>query len=88
MEARLTPINRAEDAPDRELFERMIKSHQFALYQERVAAELRRAEEACVNEDSPLTVRRAQGRAAALRSVLRLPGLILSEMNANAVRPK
>lgn len=84
METKLTPVNRAEDAPDRELFERMIRSHLFRLYQDRITAELRRAEEACLCEDAELALRRAQGRATALRSVLSLPERILADMG----RPK
>ena len=61
----------------------MLASRPFAVFQERVTNALLTASGDCEREDDELKLRRAQGRAAALRMVLALPAHIKAEM-----RPK
>ena len=79
MEAKLTPVNRL-DGFDRESFRQMMESLAFQRVQERIAAELDRAEHTCLRADSDIELRRAQGAASALRTALTLPSKIYEEM--------
>jgi hypothetical protein len=67
-------------ALDREEFQRMLEGEPFRLVMARIAGELKRAQETCARSDEVRDLRRAQGAAAALQSVLALPAAILAEM--------
>ncbi len=70
------------DALDLERFEDMIASPPFALFQARVTAELERARTDCETVIGDVQVCRAQGRCAALRTVLALPAIVAKEIRA------
>lgn len=79
MDTTLTRVHRL-DALDAEAFGDMLASASFHLFLDRVRQQL--ARELAVTERSAeaLAIRRAQGGAAALRTVLALPEQILAEM--------
>jgi hypothetical protein len=87
MRAKFTPINRL-DQLDAERFRDMIESPPFQLLISRVQAELERACETCVTGNDELAIRRAQGAAAQLRTVLRLPAQVLEEIKGNRQKPE
>lgn len=64
----------------REEYKRMLTGEPFRLVQERIAGELKRAQETCVRSDDVREVRRAQGAVAALQTALALPERILAEL--------
>ncbi len=58
----------------------MMASKSFAVFKERIAGELARAQNDCETFDDKLALRRAQGGAKAFRVVLALPDAILKSM--------
>ena len=84
MNAKLSQASRL-DQLDREAFRDMIASAPFQTLWKRVRAEHERAREACVAGDSVPAIRRAQGAAAALRSVLGMPEQLLGEMGVRKI---
>ena len=77
MKANLTV--RIDDSAVRR-FQEMTSSEPFKLLTERITAELKRAEEACVRETDDVALRRAQGAVVSLRTALGLPAILLAEM--------
>lgn len=82
MQTKLTSARRT-DALDYEAFEDMLTSRPFGVFLNRVHDALAVAVHACTRTDDETQLRRAQGQAAAYRTVLGLPELIKAEM-----RPK
>jgi hypothetical protein len=72
------------DAIDAERFGEMLRSPLFSIFRARMAAELKRASEACERADGDVEVRRAQGAASAWRVAAGLPEAILDEMKKKA----
>lgn len=60
----------------------MLASPAFALLKARIAAELERARTECETECGRDSVYFSQGQAKALRTVLALPDMMLTEMKA------
>ncbi len=81
----LKPTDRF-DALDQERFEDMLQSPPFQIFLGRVRATLEVASGDCERLDDESDLRRAQGRAAALRTVLRLPEQIVEEMKEQRKR--
>jgi hypothetical protein len=81
MQAKLTPTTRLDDL-DARRFKEMIDSAPFQLLWDRVAIERVRAGITCERGEGLVELRRAQGAAKALRTVLGLPEVLLSEMKA------
>lgn len=69
------------DSIDEERFREMTESPSFALFRTRISAELERSRTDCEGAYG-IELQRAQGKVKALRTVLALPGLMLSEMKA------
>lgn len=63
-----------------ERFGEMIASPSFAKLRARIEGELARASQACEREDKRRALYRAQGAAAALRTVLGLPKVLHAEL--------
>ena len=74
-----TKVNRL-DALDVEAFEKMLSSDSFSLFKQRVEVELGRAQNDCETASIDHEIRRAQGATKALRTVLKLPAMILESM--------
>ena len=70
------------DALELEAFQSWKSGKQFARFENRVRAEHNRATLRCMFEADEVQLRRAQGAAAALASVLAMPEQILAEMRA------
>lgn len=70
------------DALETERFREMLASEPFQKYTARLNEMLTTAARECENEDDDRRLRRAQGRALALRAVLGVPDRILAEMRA------
>ena len=83
MEAKLSPVNRT-DQLDVEAFKDMLESAPFRHFMARVAQELQRALSVTERAEEVLAIRRAQGAAAAIRTVLGLPEQLLGELKAKA----
>jgi hypothetical protein len=84
MQPKLNPSPRP-DAIDAERFREMTRSPLFALFWDRVGAELRRALDACERANDVRELRRAQGAAAALRTIDGLPNKICVELRKKSV---
>lgn len=67
-------------------FRRMLESDQFQLFFDRVRAERDRQVVRLKGADNLVELRRAQGAAAALESVLDTPKLILDELRKSHAR--
>lgn len=85
MEAKLTRVSRL-DQLDSEAFRDMIESASFKHLLARVGQILERERTTAERSDDVLAIRRAQGAAGALRSVLALPNQLLAEMKPGALR--
>lgn len=70
------------DHLDAERFRDMIASPPFAILRNRIEQELARRIETCTTADVTKELRKAQGGAAALRTVLALPAQILKEIES------
>jgi hypothetical protein len=81
METKLTPTNRL-DLLDAEAFGNMLESASFRLFLARVQRQLARELTVTERADELMPIHRAQGAAAALRSVLALPEQIRGEIKA------
>jgi len=82
----VTIAARRLDQIDAERFDAMLNSGSFALFTERIRADLLRAQSDCELQKDAVDLRRAQGRVTALRTVLDLPPRILKEITAKATR--
>lgn len=71
------------DSMDARRMRDLIESAPFQLIQKRIQSELDRAVATCERSDIAIELQRAQGAAAALRTVLALPKLILKEVDRN-----
>jgi hypothetical protein len=76
------------DTLDRDRFREMIESPSFIRYRDRVSRELLRLMNDCQRLDEPRDIWRAQGAAGMVEAILRLPGVILAEMEAPKPQPK
>lgn len=83
METNTTPMDRM-DGVSAQRFKEMTESAAFGRLHARIEAELRRAEESCVQTESEAAWRRGQGSVAALRMVLGLPAQILAELKSKS----
>jgi hypothetical protein len=68
------------DSADLDALQELERSPAYALVVERIEIELERAGQACEREVLDVHVRRAQGAAAALRTVLRIPAILKDEI--------
>ena len=80
MEPTVKPDDRG-DAIDREKFREMLESPAFARLRTRIVQETSRALTECATSDSRREIHRAQGAAAMGNTILRMPDIILEEMN-------
>ena len=70
------------DSPAYDEQRKLIESPAFRRIWSRIEADHTRAVTGCTREDGEIQLRRAQGAAAALATVLALPEQILAEMRA------
>lgn len=77
-----TPIHRDArlDDLDAQQFAAMLASKSWRIYHDRLQSMLARIAQACVTGKDLVELRRAQGGAEALRSVLAVPQTLLEEM--------
>lgn len=80
----MEPVVRPEppDTLDRDRFREMLESAAFKRYAERLSKELLRLMNDCQRLDEPRDIYRAQGAAQIVEAILRLPQVILAEMEA------
>jgi hypothetical protein len=81
-----TPLHRDGrlDELDSEQFQRMLASKSWQIYSERLAVMWDQLSVRCFTEKDDIELRRAQGAAAALQSVMACPRTILDELRRNA----